>query len=145
MMDNENQQAATLKRPFFLTFLCIIGFTYTVMFSMLFLLGMLYSTGISGILDKYLQIYDLSGMNFFLFSTGGFLIFFSSFVGVLLMWKMQWLGFLIYTVTAIVFITLELIIAGFYLPDIVIYGTSILLFFISFLYLRRKKRRLQKS
>lgn len=144
-MDNENQQAAKLKRPFFLTFLCIIGFTYTFMFSMLFLLGMLYSTGISGILDKYLQIYDLSGMNFFLFSIGGFFIFFSSFIGVLLMWKLQWLGFLIYTVAAIIFITLELIIAGFYLPDIVIHGTFILLFFISFLYIRRKKTRLQKA
>lgn len=129
-----------VKRPFFLTFLCIIGFTYTILFSILFLMGMLYSTGISGILDKYLQIYDFSRMNFFFFSLGGFLIFFTSFIGVFLMWKMQWLGFFIYTISAIIYLSMELIIEGFYLPDIAIHSTFILLFFISFLYVRKRKK-----
>lgn len=129
-----------VKRPFFLTFLCIIGFTYTILFSILFLMGMLYSTGISGILDKYLQIYDFSRLNFFFFSMGGFLIFFASFIGVFLMWKMQWLGFIIYTFSAITYLSMELIIEGFYLPDIAIHSTFILLFFISFLYVSRRKK-----
>ena len=145
MIKSENQQTIRMKRPFFLTFLCIIGFTYTILFSLLFLAGMLYSTGISGMLNNYLQVYDLSIMNFFLFSIGGFFIFFATFTGVLLMWKMQWLGFYIYSVSAIIFIALEVIIAGFYLPDIAMHGTFIFLFFISFLYVRKKKRALIKE
>ena len=133
------------KRPFILSFMCIIGFTYTVLFSLLFLLGMLYSTGISGIFDQYFRIYDLSRLNFFLFALAGFLIFFASFIGVLLMWKMQFLGFFIYAAAAILFVLLELVISGVYLPDIIVNGTFILLFFIIFLYINRKKKTLRNA
>ena len=144
-MSSDTKPTPALKRPFFLTFLCIIGFTYTTLFSILFLMGMLYSTGISGILDKYLQIYDLSRLNFFFFSMGGFLIFFASFVGVFLMWKMQWLGFYIYTISAIIYLGMEVMIEGFYPPDIIINSTFILLFFISFLYVWKRKRTLKRK
>lgn len=107
-------------------------------------MGMLYSTGISGILNKYMQIYDLSKMNFFLFSITGFIIFFTLFIGVYLMWRMQWLGFYIYTVAAILYLGMEMLLEGFYLPDIVIHSTFILLYFISFLYVRRRKRALSR-
>jgi len=130
------------KRPLFLGFLCVIGFTYTCLFSLLFLLGMLYSTGISGILNEYLQLYDLSRLNFFLFSISGFIIFFSAFIGILLMWKVQKLGFYIYTVSAITFLILELVIAGFYLPDIIIHTLLILLFLIVFPFGRKRRARL---
>jgi hypothetical protein len=140
MTRSKDMPGPGVKRPFFLTFLCIIGFTYTILFSILFLMGMLYSTGLSGILDKYLQIYDLSRLNFFFFSMGGFLIFFSAFIGVFLMWKMQWLGFVIYVISAIIYISMELVIEGFYLPDIAIHSTFILMFFLSFLYVGRRKK-----
>ncbi|MDT8392590.1 MAG: hypothetical protein RQ761_02010 [Bacteroidales bacterium] len=125
--------------------MCIIGFTYTVLFSLLFLMGMLYSTGISGIFDQYFRIYDLSRLNFFLFALAGFLVFFASFIGVLLMWKMQFLGFFIYSAATILFLLLELIISGFYLPDIIINGIFILLFFIIFLYINSKKKALRNA
>lgn len=144
-MENEKNNLSKPKRPFLLSFLCIIGFTYTVLFSVLFLVGMLYSTGISGMMDQYFRIYDLSQFNFFLLALSGFLVFFTSFIGVLLMWKMQWLGFYIYTVAAIVFISTELIISGVYLPDIIIHSAFILLFFILFLNIRMKRRRYQKN
>ncbi|HSG67674.1 MAG TPA: hypothetical protein VK994_03135, partial [Bacteroidales bacterium] len=99
------------------------------------------SSGISGILDKYLQIYDLSRLNFFLFAIAGFAIFFSSFVGVLLMWRLYWLGFYIYTASALIFVGLEFFIAGFYLPDFIIHITFIILFFISFLFVSKRKKR----
>ncbi len=130
------------KRPFFLSFLCIIGFTYSSLFSILFLLGMLYSTGISGMLNKYLQIYDLSRLNFFLFSIGGFLIFFAAFIGVLLMWKMQKLGFFIYAGACIIFLGMELIMSGLYLPDIIVHSVLILLFLIAFPFGRKRRIRL---
>jgi len=144
-MNPKPKKTALIKRPFLLTFLCIIGFTYTSLFSLLFLIGMLYSTGLSGFMNKYLQIYDLSRLNFFTFSISGFLIFFASFIGVYLMWKMQWLGFYIYSIAAIIFVGMEMIIAGFYLPDLVIHSTFILLFFISFLYVRKRDKAYKKS
>lgn len=134
-----------LKRPFLLSFLCVIGFTYTLMFSLLFLLGMLYSTGISGILDKYFYIYDLSRLNFFLFSLFGFIIFFASFLGILLMWKMQFFGFWIYLFAAITFVALELYVSGIYLPDIIIHSVFIILFFILFLHIRKKRKKLREK
>ena len=140
MENNDTNTAPRVKRPFFLTFLCIIGFTYTALFSLFFLLGLLYSSGISGILDKYLQIYDLSRLNFFLFALGGFAIFFSSFVGVLLMWRMHWLGFYIYVASAVVFISLEMIISGFYLPDLIVHAALVLLFLLAMIFVSRKKK-----
>ena len=103
---------------------------------------MLYSTGISGILDKYLQIYDLSRLNFFLFSIGGFIIFFTAFIGVVLMWKLQKLGFYIYVLSAIIFLGTELLITGFYLPDILIHSLLIILFIIAFPFGKKRRARL---
>lgn len=127
------------KRPFFLSFLCIIGFTYTTLFSLLFLLGMLYSTGISGIIDKYMQIYDLSRFNFFMLAIGGFLNFFVLFLGVLMMWKLQPLGFYIYTLASIVFLITEFIYAGIYIPDLIIHPVFIILFSIAFPFKKSKR------
>ena len=135
-----SKEAVTVRRPFFLTLLCLIGFTYTSLFSLLFLLGMLYSTGISGILNKYLQLYDLSRLNFLLFSFGGFFVFFSSFMGILLMWRLQRLGLYIYAMSVIVFMITELILTGIFLPDIILHSLMIILFIVAFP-LRQRKRR----
>jgi len=138
---SKNEKTIKPKRPFFLSFMCIIGFTYTSLFSILFFIGILYSTGISGILNKYLQLYDLSRLNFLLFSTSLFLVFFAAFLGVLMMWKMQKLGFYIYLVSVLVFLGLEIIFTGFFLPDLLIHLLLILLFLIAFPF--GKKRRLK--
>ena len=133
------------KRPFFLSFMCIIGFTYTSLFSFLFLIGILYSTGISGMLDQYLQIYDVSRLNFLVFSISLFLVFFASFIGVLLMWKMQKLGFYIYLTSILVFLTLEFIFAGFFLPDVLIHLLLIILFLIAFPFGKKRRLRLMNK
>lgn len=141
-MENHQKHAARgVKRPFILTFLCLIGFTYTALFSLFFLSGIIYSSGFSGVLDKYLQIYDLSRLNFFFFALAGFAIFFTSFTGVYLMWKMHWAGYYIYTLSALTFISLEMVFAGFYLPDFVIHITFIFLFLIAMTLAARKKKR----
>ena len=145
-MDNQQIPASgKVKRPFFLTFLCLIGFTYTALFSLFFLTGIIYSSGFSGVLDKYLQIYDLSRLNFFFFALAGFAIFFTSFAGVYLMWKMHWTGYYIYTFSALAFISLEMIFAGFYLPDFIIHITFIFLFLLAMAYASRKKKRAAKK
>jgi hypothetical protein len=133
------------KKPFFFSLLCYIGFSYTLLFSLMFLAGMIYSSGISGIFNKYLQIYELSQLNFFLFSMLGFVIFFGSFSGIFLMWKRYRTGLYIYTVSALLFMTLEIIYAGFYLPDILIHITLIILFFLSFPHKLRKKKNLAED
>ena len=143
MAESEVQtQGIRPKRPFFLSFMCVIGFTYTALFSLLFFLGMLFSTGISGIIDKYLQLYDSIRLNFLLFSIGMFLIFFAAFIGVLLMWKLQKLGFYIYAGSAILFVLLESIIAEPFLPDILIHLLLIILFLIAFPFGKKRRARL---
>jgi len=137
----KKEKAVRPQRPFFLTFMCIIGFTYTILFSVLFLIGILYSSGLSGIVDKYLQLYDLSRLNSLIISISLFLVFFTSFLGVFMMWKMQQLGFYIYLTSVLVFLVLEISFAGFYLPDILIHLLLIILFLIAFPF--GKKRRLK--
>lgn len=137
----KKEKAVRPKRPFFLTFMCIVGFTYTILFSVLFLIGILYSAGLSGILDKYLQLYDLSRLNSLLISISLFIVFFTSFLGVLLMWNMQKLGFYIYLTSVLVFLVLEIFFAGFFLPDILIHLLLIILFLIAFPF--GKKRRMK--
>ncbi|RLD82004.1 MAG: hypothetical protein DRJ15_02775 [Bacteroidetes bacterium] len=138
----DTPKAIKPKRPFFLSFLCIIGFTYTGLFSLLFLFGMLYSTGISGIMNKYLQLYDLSRLSFFIFSISMFLVFFVSFIGVLLMWKVQKLGFYIYLASILFFLALETIMTGLFLPDILIHLLLIILFLIAFPFGKKRRTKL---
>ena len=135
-----SKETKTVRRPFFMTLLCLIGFTYTSLFSLLFLLGMLYSTGISGILNKYLQLYDQSRLNFLLFSLGGFIVFFSSFMGILLMWRLQRLGLYIYAFSVAVFIITEVILTGVFLPDIILHSLLIILFTVAFPHRHRKRK-----
>lgn len=138
----DTPKAIKPKRPHFLSFLCVIGFTYTGLFALLFLMGMLYSTGISGIMNKYLQLYDLSRLNFLIFSISMFLIFFTSFIGVLLMWKLQKLGFYIYTASGLIFLAAESIMSRPFLPDFIIHGLLILLFLIAFPFGKKRRARL---
>jgi len=138
----KKEQAVRPQRPFFLTFMCIIGFTYTILFSVLFLIGILYSAGLSGIIDKYLQLYDLSRLNSLIISISLFLVFFTSFLGVFMMWKMQKLGFYIYLTSVLVFLVLEISFAGFYLPDILIHLLLIILFLIAFPFGKKRRTKL---
>lgn len=132
------------KRSFFLTFLCIISFTYSALFAILFLTGMFYSIGNSGILSHYLELYDLSRLNFFFFSIGGFLIFFATFMGIFLMWKVQWLGYYIYVLASVTFIVTELIISGLYLPDIIIHAIFIFFFAVALGIIKLRFRKAKK-
>jgi hypothetical protein len=81
-------------------------------------------------------------MNFFFLSLGLFLVFFSAFIGVLLMWKLQKLGFYIYTGSALIFLLLEGIIAQPFLPDIIIHLLLIILFLIAFPFGKKRRARL---
>ena len=129
------------KRSFFLTFISLIGFTYSAMFSILFLTGMIYSAGNSGILSQYLNLYELSRLYFFLFSIGGFLIFFASFTGIFLMWKLQWLGYYIYLAATLIFLGVELYFSGIYLPDLIIHACFILFFLLALSLNMRKEKK----
>ena len=138
----DNPSTNKPKRPFLLSILCVLGFTYTSLFSIFFLIGMLYSTGFSRILNKYLQLYDLSRLNFFLFSISGFLIFFAIFIGVLLMWRLQKLGFYIFAFASLAFLGMETIIAGPFVPDILLHILLIILFLIVFPFGKKRRARL---
>ena len=87
-------------------------------------------------MNKYLQLYDLSRLNFLIFSISMFLIFFGAFIGVLLMWKLQRMGFYIYTISALLFLGVETILAGPFLPDILIHLVLIILFSLAFPFAR---------
>lgn len=140
MPENKHKIPATkARRPFFLSFMCIVGFTYTGLFALLFLLGILFTAGFSGILDQYLQIYDFTRWNFFFFSMGGFVLFFVAFLGVLLMWKLQKLGFFLYTAFVFLFMVVETFLTGFFFPDIIIHSLLVLLFMIAFPFKKEKR------
>ena len=64
------------------------------------------------------------------------------FIGVLLMWKLQKLGFYINAGSAIVFLLLESIIARPFLPDIIVHLLLIILFMIAFPFGKKRRARL---
>lgn len=145
MQKEKSVEAIKPKRSIFLTFLCLISFTYSALFALLFLTGMFYSIGKSGILSQYLDLYDLNRLNFFLFSIGGFLIFFAAFIGVFLMWKLQWLGYYIYVLASFIFIIAEIVISGVYLVDIIIHAVFIFFFAVALGIIKLRKKKAVKS
>ena len=93
-----------IKRPFFLSILCVATFVYSAFFTLLFLLGLIYNNRLTAILNDFLQEKSFSRMSILLLSFSGVLLFSLSFLGTYFIWKLKRRGLYIYTVSTVIII-----------------------------------------
>lgn len=96
------------KRPKLLTLICLIAFVYSGLLAVIFLTGIILSSGFSNTINTYIALYELSAMQIFLLSTVGFLLFGISFWGVWKIYHLKRSGLYIFLLAGLLLIILQL-------------------------------------
>ncbi len=122
------------KRPFFLEVLCIFGWVYFFVFSVLFLAGLFFSGWVSNAINLYTPSNRFSGFEIKMILAAYSLLFISAFSGIILIWKLRRYGYYIFGVSS-------LLLASFHMafPGLAFSGTIIFIAFLVLfgLYFRR--------
>ncbi len=127
------------QRPLGLSILCMIAFVYYGLLTLVFLSGLIFSTGINDIINTYIQQYELSRSRLLLINLVASFLFGISFWGIYKLWILKRGGFYILLTSSTLLIISQLVqgaINWFYLIVAVIF---ILLFGIYFKRLKFKK------
>ncbi|MEI7490404.1 MAG: hypothetical protein WCK92_03335 [Bacteroidota bacterium] len=122
------------KRPFFLEVLCIFGWVYFFVFSVLFLAGFFFSGWVSNAINLYTPVNRFSGIEMRLILGAYSLLFILAFTAIILIWKLRRYGYYILGVSC-------LLLASFHMafPGLAFSGTIIFIAFLVLfgLYFRR--------
>jgi len=97
-------QETIIKRPFFLSILCIAIFVYAGFLSALFLFALLFYTWVTVTLEGFFPEKNLITNNVILISIIGLLLNIASLVGAIFLWKLRRKGFYIYLFSNLIFI-----------------------------------------
>lgn len=97
-----NDQEENARRPFLLTVLCLFSFVFFGLISVLFLLALLYSGSIADMVLRYAPENSLARIPVLFYIFGGFLLHALSLAGIILIWKMRRLGYLIFGISSLV-------------------------------------------
>jgi hypothetical protein len=96
-----------LKRPKFLTLVCLIALAYNGLLVLVFFYGVLMSLGLGQTLLTYAELYELSSLKILSVSIAGFILFGVSFWSILKIYQMRRSGFYIFLITGILLIILQ--------------------------------------
>ena len=105
-MDKDQEIKSNTKRPFFLSILCIAIFSYSTLFILIFLTGILYNKWITKVLNDFLAVGEVRHSFILILSFAGILLYSMSFLGAFLIWKLRRKGFYIYSVSSVLIICL---------------------------------------
>ena len=100
----DSSQETIIKRPFFLSILCIAIFVYAGFLSALFLFALLFYTWVTVTLEGFFPEKNLITNNVILISIIGLLLNIASLVGAIFLWKLRRKGFYIYLFSNLIFI-----------------------------------------
>jgi hypothetical protein len=111
----EENQVAEVKeeivrpvRPFLLTMLCLFAMVFYGLMTVIFTFALFWSGMITDMVLKHAPENEVSGSSVFLYIISGFVLHASSLTGIILIWKMRRLGYLLLGIST-------LIIAGYHL------------------------------
>jgi hypothetical protein len=105
-MDEEQEIKSNVHRPFFLSILCIAIFSYSILFILLFLTGILYNKWITKVLNDFLTVGEVHPSSILILSFVGMILYSLSFLGAFLIWKLKRKGFYFYLISSLLIISL---------------------------------------
>ncbi len=105
-MQEDQEFIPQIQRPFFLSILCVVIFSYSTIFIILFLNGILFNNWISKVLNDFLQVGEVQQNSILMLSFVGVLLYSLSFFGAYLIWKLKRNGFYIFLISSCLIILL---------------------------------------
>ena len=105
-MDENQQVKSDVNRPFFLSILCVAIFSYSILFILLFLTGVLFNSWITNVLNDFLTAGEVQGSSIFMLSLVGIILYSLTFYGAFLIWKLKRKGFYVYLISSVLIILL---------------------------------------
>jgi len=119
----------TKSRPFGLSVFCLFGFVYFALLSLLFMLAIFYSGWITNVTNKYVPAEAVTRTQVILVFITGALLHGVAFAGLILIWKMRKLGYLLLCVPCLAVASYHLFQSQisisatiFYISFIIIFG-----------------------
>lgn len=104
---DENQELATKKqRPFFLSVLCVTIFTYSTLFVLLFLTGIIFNGWITNVLNDFLTAGKVQPNSILMLSIVGINLYSLSFYAAFLIWKLKRNGLYIFLISSFLIVFL---------------------------------------
>ncbi len=105
-MDENQEVKSDVKRPFFLSILCVAIFSYSILFILLFLTGVLFNSWITNVLNDFLTAGEVQGSSILMLSIVGIILYSLTFYGAFLIWKLKRKGFYVYLISSALIILL---------------------------------------
>jgi hypothetical protein len=127
-----NTQEEAAKRPFLLTVLCLFFFVFFGLISILFLFALLYSGSIADMVLRYAPENPPARITVLFYILGGFLLHALSLAGIILIWKMRRLGYILFSISSLIIAAYQLfetqispLTTVFYIGPILVFGLFI--------------------
>ena len=119
------------KRPKFLTLVCLIALVYNGLLTLVFLSGILLSLGLENVLTTYAELYELSSSQILIISIAGFILFGTSFWGVLKIYNLRRAGLYIFLTTGLLLVLAQLTqgLVNWYFISVYLFFTIVFLLF----------------
>ena len=105
-MDEEQEIKSNVHRPFFLSILCVAIYSYSTLFILLFLTGILYNKWITKVLNDFITVGEVHPNSILTLSFIGIILYSLSFMGAFFIWKLKRKGFYIYLISSLLIISL---------------------------------------
>jgi hypothetical protein len=103
-----NTQEKTAKRSFLLTVLCLFSFVFFGLITVLFLFALLYSGSITDMVLRYAPENSPSRVTVLFYILGGFLLHGLSLAGIIMIWRMRRLGYILFGASAMMIAAYQL-------------------------------------
>jgi hypothetical protein len=126
---NGNTHKETARRPLVLTLLCLFSFVFFGLVLVLFLLALFWSGTVADMVFRYAPEYSLTRFGVYLYIFCGLILHAVSFTGIIFIWKMKRLGYLLLGPSSLVIAAYQLfetqissLTTAFYIALIIVFG-----------------------
>lgn len=124
-----NTHEETARRPLVLTLLCLFSFVFFGLASILFLVALFWSGTVADMVFRYAPEYSVSRFGVYLYIFCGLILHTVSFTGIIFIWKMKRLGYLLLGTSSLVIAAYQLfatqispLTTAFYIALIIVFG-----------------------
>lgn len=133
-MDEDQGQATNIQRPFFLSILCVAIFSYSTLFILLFLTGIVFNSWITNVLNDFLPEGKVQRNSIYMLSISGIALYGLSFYGAFLIWKLKRNGFFVFFISSFLMVFLPYL---FHFGNIISAIVLLLLVLLILIYFRK--------
>ena len=130
--ENDIEIQEEIKRPWILSILCIVFFVHSTVLIFLFLLGTIYNTWLTEVINNFVESNSYGKAQVFMISIAGFVLYGFFFTGTFYLWKMKKKGLIILVTSVFLILIFTFFIGAASMINSIIY--IVLLLFLALFY-----------